>query len=125
MLSIVGDVLRVALPPRIRNDPEGPRFGDLALVSEAGGPPWLAQVVHLDEGEASLQVFSGTAGLSTRTQARFLGHAPKVVFSPNIMGRVFARQWAGGGRRAVAGARTAGADRRTLGESHVTHWRGG
>jgi V/A-type H+-transporting ATPase subunit B len=89
VLSIVGDVLRVALPPQTRSDPEGPRFGDLALVSEAGGAPRLAQVVRLDEGEASLQVFSGTAGLSTRTQARFLGHAPKVAFSPNIMGRVF------------------------------------
>lgn len=90
ILSIIGDVVRVALPPRTRDDPDGPRFGDLAMVSEAGSAPRLAQVVRLDEGEASLQVFSGTAGLSTRSQARFLGHAPKVAFSPNIMGRVFA-----------------------------------
>jgi len=90
VLSIVGDVLRIALPPQTRDDPEGPRLGDLALVSEGGAAPRLAQVVRLDEGEASLQVFAGTAGLSTRTQARFLGHAPKVAFSPNILGRVFA-----------------------------------
>jgi V/A-type H+/Na+-transporting ATPase subunit B len=89
VLSIVGDVLRIALPPQTKDDPEGPRFGDLALVREGNGEPRLAQVVRLDEGEASLQVFSGTAGLSTRTQARFLGHPPRVAFSPNILGRTF------------------------------------
>lgn len=90
VLSIVGDVVRIALPPQTRDDPGGPRFGDLALVDEEGSAPRLAQVVRLDEGEASLQVFSGTAGLSTRSRVRFLGHPPRVAFSPNIMGRVFA-----------------------------------
>lgn len=89
VLSIVGDVIRIALPPQTKDDPEGPRFGDLALVSEEGSEPRLAQVVRLDEGEASLQVFSGAAGLSTRSRARFLGHAPRVAFSQNILGRVF------------------------------------
>lgn len=89
VLSIVGDVIRIALPPQTRDDPEGPRFGDLALVSEEGAEPRLAQVVRLDEGEASLQVFSGSAGLSTRSRARFLGHAPRVAFSQNILGRAF------------------------------------
>ena len=69
VLSIVGDVLRIALPPQTRDDPEGPRFGDLALVTEGGSAPRLAQVVRLDEGAASLQVFSGAAGLSTRSNA--------------------------------------------------------
>jgi V/A-type H+-transporting ATPase subunit B len=90
VLSIVGDVIRIALPPQTIDDPEGPRFGDLATVAEGNGPPRVAQVVRLDEGEASLQVFSGTAGLSTRSQARFLGHPPKVAISGNILGRVFA-----------------------------------
>lgn len=99
ILSIVGEVVRVALPPQTRDDPEGPRYGDLAVVldSESGGAdglasapaPRLAQVVKLDEGEASLQVFGGTQGLSTRTRARFLGHPPRVAFSDNILGRVF------------------------------------
>ncbi|MGE5152543.1 MAG: V-type ATP synthase subunit B [Bdellovibrio bacteriovorus] len=89
VLSIVGDVLRIALPPQTRDDPEGPRFGDLALVTEGGSAPRLAQVVRLDEGAASLQVFSGAAGLSTRSNARFLGHPPRVAFSENLLGRVF------------------------------------
>lgn len=90
ILSIVGDVLRVALPPQTPDDPQGPRFGDLALVSEEGLEPRLAQVVRLDEGAASLQIFSGSAGISTRASARFLGHPPRVAFSENLLGRVFA-----------------------------------
>lgn len=90
VLSIVGDVLRIALPPQTRDDPHGPRFGDLALVSEEGLEPRLAQVVRLDEGAASLQIFSGSAGISTRASARFLGHPPRVAFSENLLGRVFA-----------------------------------
>lgn len=90
VLSIVGDVIRVALPPQTRDDPEGPRLGDLALVAEGGGAPRLAQVARLDEGEASLQVFAGAAGLSTRATARFLGHPPRVAASENILGRIFA-----------------------------------
>lgn len=90
VLSIVGDVMRIAMPPQTRDDPEGPRYGDLAVVQEGLEPPRLAQVVKLDEGEASLQIFPGTRGLSTRARARFLGHPPRVPFSPNILGRVFA-----------------------------------
>jgi V/A-type H+/Na+-transporting ATPase subunit B len=90
VLSLVGDVIRIALPPQTRDDPAAPRFGDLAVVRTEGGPPRVAQVVRISEGEASLQVFSGTQGLSTRTQARFLGYPPRVAFSPNILGRVFA-----------------------------------
>ena len=90
ILSIVGDVVRVALPPQTRDDALGPRLADLALIGEGAAAPRLAQVVRLDAGEASLQVFAGTAGLSTRSSARFLGHPPRVAFSPNILGRVFA-----------------------------------
>jgi V/A-type H+-transporting ATPase subunit B len=89
ILSIVGDVVRVALPPQTKDDAAGPRFGDLAVVREGGQEPRLAQVVRLEEGAAALQVFAGTQGLSTRSQARFLGHPPRVAFSPNILGRVF------------------------------------
>ncbi|MEI2421675.1 hypothetical protein V6O07_15475, partial [Arthrospira platensis SPKY2] len=85
VLSLVGDVIRIALPPQTRDDPAAPRFGDLAVVKTEGGQPRVAQVVRISEGEASLQVFSGTQGLSTRTQARFLGHPPRVAFSSNIL----------------------------------------
>ena len=97
VLSIVGDILQIALPQAAAAG-DGPRFGDLAEVRDVDGRPRLAQVVRLDEGAASLQVFSGSKGLSTRAQVRFLGHPPRAAFSPNILGRVF-----GGDGRAVDG----------------------
>ncbi len=105
VLSIVGDVIRIALPARTAEDAGAPRFGDLAVVSEGNAPPRLAQVVRLDEGAAALQVFAGASGLSTRTHARFLGHPPRVAFSGNILGRVF-----GGDGRPVDGGPTLEAD---------------
>jgi V/A-type H+-transporting ATPase subunit B len=90
VLSIIGGVIRIALPQGTADDPEGPRFGDLAVVSEAGTPSRLAQVVRVGDGEASLQVFAGVEGLSTRSRVRFLGHPPEAVFSPSVLGRVFA-----------------------------------
>ncbi|MBB3808614.1 V-type ATP synthase subunit B [Pseudochelatococcus contaminans] len=97
VLSIVGEVVRIALPSRapgvVEDDPDGPRYGDLAIVSEGEGDIGvtgrLAQVVRLGAGEVSLQVFGGTQGLSTRSRAQFLGHPPRVAFSGNILGRVF------------------------------------
>ena len=90
VMSIVGEVIRIALPPQTRDDPEGPRYGDLAVVREGNAEGRLAQVVKLDASEASLQVFGGTQGLSSKTVVRFLGHPPRVAFSPNILGRIFA-----------------------------------
>jgi hypothetical protein len=49
----IGDVIRIALPAQTRDDPTGPRFGDLALVGEGNEAPRLAQVVRLDEGAAT------------------------------------------------------------------------
>jgi len=88
VLSIVGDMLRVALPPA-RGGAERPVFGDLAEVRDDQGRPRMAQVVKLDDGVAALQIFSGSKGVSTKATVRFLGHPPDVVFSPNILGRVF------------------------------------
>ena len=105
VLSIVGDVIRIALPAQTAEDVAAPRFGDLAVVSEGNQPPRLAQVVRLDAGAAALQVFAGTSGLSTRSHARFLGHPPRVAFSGNILGRVF-----GGDGRPTDGGPTLEAD---------------
>ena len=105
VLSIVGDVIRIALPAQTAEDVGAPRFGDLAVVSEGNQPPRLAQVVRLDAGAAALQVFAGTSGLSTRSHARFLGHPPRVAFSGNILGRVF-----GGDGRPTDGGPTLAAD---------------
>jgi len=90
-LSILGDVLRIALP---KDADEGPSFGDLAEVRDEQG-----QVVKLDEDAASLQVFTGAKGLTTSAKVRFRGHPPDVVYSNNILGRVFGSHGApmGGG----------------------------
>jgi V/A-type H+-transporting ATPase subunit B len=85
-LSIVGAVLRIALP---KDADEGPSFGDLAEVRDEQGRPRIAQVVKLDEDAASLQVFTGAKGLTTNAKVRFLGHPPDAVYSANILGRVF------------------------------------
>lgn len=89
VLSIIGDILQVALPKRIADDGAAPAFGDLAEVRDADGRSRLAQVISLDKHVASLQIFAGTTGLTTRAEVRFLGKPPDVVFSPNILGRVF------------------------------------
>ena len=89
VLAIVGDILQIALPGGKGSAGVAPAFGDLAEVLDDQDRPRLAQVVKLDEGVASLQIFAGSKGVSTRARVRFLGHAPDVVFSPNILGRVF------------------------------------
>jgi V/A-type H+-transporting ATPase subunit B len=88
VLSIVGDMLRIQLPPA-RGTAARPAFGDLAEVHDDQGRPRMAQVVKLEEGVAALQIFSGSKGVSTKATVRFLGHPPDFVFSPNILGRVF------------------------------------
>ena len=85
-LSIIGDILQIALS---KTEGNGPSFGDLAEVRDEQGRPHIAQVVKLDGEAASLQVFSGAKGLTTRAKVRFLGHPPDVAFSPNVLGRVF------------------------------------
>ncbi|MGF1446677.1 MAG: V-type ATP synthase subunit B [Pikeienuella sp.] len=89
ILSIVGDILEVALPEEALGRAEGPCFGDLAEIRDIDDKPRLAQVVRLDTGRAALQVFAGAKGISTRARVRFLGHPPQVTFSQNILGRVF------------------------------------
>jgi vacuolar-type H+-ATPase subunit B/Vma2 len=87
ILSINGDILRIRLPADTSGGDMAPRFGDLAEVRDVDGRERLAQVVKLDLQEASLQVFSGSKGISTRATVRFLGHPPDVAFSANILGR--------------------------------------
>ena len=89
ILSIIGDILRISLPPAAGSHGDVPCFGDLAEVRDVDGRPRLAQVVKLDGEEASLQVFAGSKGISTRAKVRFLGHPPDVAFSQNILGRIF------------------------------------
>ncbi|MFM7676344.1 MAG: V-type ATP synthase subunit B [Synechococcus sp.] len=88
VLEIVGDLIRVEVPP----DPSGaggPRFGDLAVVESPGGSLSLAQVIELQSTVVALQVFRGTKGISTASAVRFLGHPMQATYSGNILGRVF------------------------------------
>ncbi|HKI49604.1 MAG TPA: V-type ATP synthase subunit B [Desulfobacteria bacterium] len=81
VLEIVGDTIRVKA--------EGAAFGDLAIVENVDGETSQAKVVALDRDIVSLQVFSGGKGLSTKAVVRFLGHPPNVIYSDNILGRIF------------------------------------
>ncbi|APX14049.1 V-type ATP synthase subunit B [Tateyamaria omphalii] len=88
VLEIVGDTLKVRVP-------EGAdagsvvRYGDLAVVKSVDGASSLAQVIRIARDTVTLQVFSGTKGISTGASATFLGHPMQVPYSGNILGRVF------------------------------------
>ena len=71
VLEIVGDMIRV----RTREA----ALGDLATVENVDGTVSAARVVELDRDIASLQVFTGGKGLSTRAKVRFLGLPMQVV----------------------------------------------
>ena len=88
VLEIVGDIMRIRL--EVQDGRGGlARFGDLAVVENKDGRCSLAQVIGLERDVVTLQVFSGTKGLSTDASVRFLGHPMQAIYSPNIMGRVF------------------------------------
>ena len=86
--EIVGDIIRVEVPTAADGSVAA-RFGDLAVVSDTLGGASMAQVIRLDGNFITLQVYSGTKGLSTGATVSFLGHSPQVTYSPNILGRIF------------------------------------
>ncbi|MCD6365612.1 MAG: V-type ATP synthase subunit B [Planctomycetes bacterium] len=67
---------------------DGIGYEELAMVTSQRGTS-LAQVIHLVGDQVSLQVFSGTQGVSTGDRVRFLGRAMQVPFSEDLLGRVF------------------------------------
>ncbi|MFC4993371.1 V-type ATP synthase subunit B [Rubritalea tangerina] len=81
LLEIVGDMIKVKA--------RGVALGDLATVENVSGDRSLARVVEMDGELVSLQVFTGSKGLSTDAQVRFLGHPQEAVFSEAILGRIF------------------------------------
>ncbi len=89
VLAIVGDILKVRAAPDLVGKQPRLAFGDLAQVSDPSGQTSLAQIIALDRDEVTLQVFTGTKGLSTRASVRFLGHRMQMTYSRNILGRVF------------------------------------
>ena len=64
------------------------KYGELAEVASPRCTS-LAQVIRLKHDEVSLQVFAGARGVSTDAQVRFLGHAMRVPFSDDLLGRIF------------------------------------
>lgn len=89
VLEIVGDIMKVRVPIGTNGNGPSARYGDLAIVKLINNEQSLAQVIRINREEVSLQVFSGTKGLSTEASVRFLGHPMQVTYSPNILGRVF------------------------------------
>jgi len=89
VLEIVGDIVKVSVPELTTADGPVTRLGDLAIVKDVSGASSLAQVIRIDLDQVSLQVFSGTKGLSNGATTRFLGHPMRVTHSHNVLGRVF------------------------------------
>ena len=65
----------------------GVGYNELAVVTSSRGAS-LAQVIHLQGDQVSLQVFAGTQGVSTGDRVRFLGKAMEVPFSDDLLGRI-------------------------------------
>ncbi len=80
ILSISGNVISVKA-----NDIS---YQELAQITSARSKS-LAEVIRIEGDIVYLQVFSGTKGISTSDEVRFLGHPLKVGFSENILGRIF------------------------------------
>ncbi len=90
VIEIVGDIVRVDVPEAVSEGGEPTaRFGDLAIVENVDGDRSMAQIISVDRTKVSLQVFSGTKGLSTGATVRFLGHPMMATYSDNVLGRVF------------------------------------
>ncbi|KAF5429944.1 V/A-type H+-transporting ATPase subunit B, partial [Candidatus Methanomarinus sp.] len=67
---------------------EGVKYGELATVDSKYGKS-LAEVIKLKENNVSLQVFSGSRGISTGDQVTFLHHPMKVSCTDDLLGRIF------------------------------------
>ncbi len=79
--DIVGDVCRVKA--------SGVGLGDLAVVENTDGESSTAKAIAIDRDIVSLQVFTGSKGLSTDARVRFLPHGLRATYSDNILGRIF------------------------------------
>ncbi|MEM9668716.1 MAG: V-type ATP synthase subunit B [Pseudomonadota bacterium] len=86
--EIVGDILKVFVQYKDTENQSAVRLGDLAIIEDANGTS-LAQVITVNRDTVSLQVFSGTKGISTKATVSFLGHPMQIAYSENILGRVF------------------------------------
>ncbi|MBC8180977.1 V-type ATP synthase subunit B [candidate division KSB1 bacterium] len=63
-------------------------YEELAEITTKRGKS-LAQVIKIDNDLVSLQVFTGSRGVSINDEIRFLGRPMQVTFSDNMLGRIF------------------------------------
>ena len=89
ILEIVGDIIKVEVPASASGQATTARYGDLAIVERIDGDQSMAQIISVNHDVVSLQVYTGTKGLSTGASVRFLGHPMRATYSENILGRVF------------------------------------
>ncbi|MGI6523928.1 MAG: V-type ATP synthase subunit B [Bdellovibrionota bacterium] len=80
ILQISGNVVTVRAP--------GVAYNELAMVISDHGSS-LAQVIQLQGDLATLQVFQGSRGLSTRDRVRFFGRQMEFPFGEMLLGRIF------------------------------------
>lgn len=80
IIQIAGNVITV--------EADNVAYNDLAEVTSSRGVS-LAQVIRLQENKVYLQVFSGSRGISTSDEVRFLGGPMRVSSSPDLLGRIF------------------------------------
>ena len=80
IIQIAGNVITV--------EADNVGYNDLAEVTSARGTS-LAQVIRLQDNKVFLQVFTGSRGISTGDEVRFLGHPMRVSASENLLGRIF------------------------------------
>ncbi|MFH1281151.1 MAG: V-type ATP synthase subunit B [Candidatus Omnitrophota bacterium] len=80
IIQIAGDVITV--------EAQGVGYLEIAEVTTRRGVS-LAQVIRIDNGKISLQVFAGSRGISTRDKVRFLAHPMRVASGDNLLGRIF------------------------------------
>ena len=86
--NIIGDIVNLRVPD-MATMTQPPRLRDLAVLEQEGATFSLAQIIRLQDERVTLQVFTGTKGLSTAATVRFLGQTLQAVYSDNMFGRVF------------------------------------
>ncbi len=87
MLKVYHKIIRIA-GSVITVEADNVAYNELAEVSGERGTS-LAQVIRIDSGKVYLQVFSGSRGINTGDQVRFLGREMRVSASEDLLGRIF------------------------------------
>ena len=87
MLKVYHKIIRIA-GSVITVEADNVAYNELAEVTGERGTS-LAQVIRIDSGKVYLQVFSGSRGINTGDQVRFLGREMRVSASEDLLGRIF------------------------------------